>query len=1115
MADGKVKIDIIADDSDAKKKLEGVEDAANDTADSLEDLGDSGEKSGKGLGLLDIAAGNLVSGGITALISGIGNAITSLVSLAEETREFREDMAKLDTAFKSAGHSVEAGQQAYEDFYAILGESDRAVEAVNHLAELTDNTEDLSKWSTIAAGVTAKFGDSLPIEGLTEAANETAKVGQTTGVLADALNWASKDSAVFEQSLGGNQKALAAFNKALKDGENVEDAFSAALSKMSTEQERSAAITNTLNGIYADAAGEYNTMTAEMQKARRATAEMETAQARLGAAFEPLSTVVTEAKTAFFNFAANLAEGVGESVDNFRTKTTLLTEEQRLLAEAAIDSANRIAELKAAADNAAIGINTQFDYTQDLADELFRLAGANGVVQEADRARAEFILGELKKATGEEYTMIDGEIQRYSDLKARIEEVIAAKRAEVLLAEYEATYAEAIKARAEVQQAAADQAAVLAQRQIDFETAKQAELDLMAELERAREEGKTIFEQYEIAERLTAAQEETAKKESLLNKAQESYDELEANVKTNTANINAYEEASRLILQGETEKAVSLLNDWGSGYLTMADDAEKGNAQQIEAAKNMVIYTSIQLGLLEKEYEEKQGSMTDEQKKEMQARIDAAKKEAQDARAEYYRVGGDSVEGIVKGVEDKDGQPQWNLAGKLGSIVQAGIDRMRAVFDSHSPSRETMSIGHDAIDGLIIGAEDKRKEAVDEFASVTKDVIGGIEKEMEDGIKEIDKKLEHLDDIRTTANSKSVDAQRKTLNKERKALQERQKNFSEFARTHEKQLSDMAKLEDDYAKGMVKIQETLTSEIEKAWTDFENKRESRADSIANSLSLFDEVEKKDARDGTILTQNLAGQVKELERYNKAIADLSMRNVDSTFLAEMMGLGVDNLPELQALVRMSDDELSHYADLWKEKNRLAGDAAAKSLEGAREETIRNVAGLIDAARVEAEGLTTEYQTAMTDLLKEVQAGMQGVSEAGVKALGEDLAAYFNAGRDLMGSVAEGIEDGKSTILDALESTIDAALLEAGIKKELQATVSAENARYGYTPGAADNGMTELAHAVGAQSAGINSLVKQGHGNGGTATVILQLDKREFGRAVVDTSRSETVRAGIKV
>lgn len=98
----------------------------------------------------------------------------------------------------------------------ILGESDRSVEAVNHLAELTNNEQELAEWSTIAAGVTAKFGDSLPIEGLTEAANETAKVGQTTGVLADALNWASADSSVFKDALGGNNKAMTAFNKAIK-----------------------------------------------------------------------------------------------------------------------------------------------------------------------------------------------------------------------------------------------------------------------------------------------------------------------------------------------------------------------------------------------------------------------------------------------------------------------------------------------------------------------------------------------------------------------------------------------------------------------------------------------------------------------------------------------------------------------------------------------------------------------------------------------------------------------------------------------------------------------------------------------------------------------------------
>lgn len=1118
MADGKVKIDIIADDSDAKKKLDGVEDAANDTADGLEKLGDSGDKSSKGLGLLDIAAGNLVSGGISALLSGIGNAISSLASLAEETREYREDMAKLDTAFKTQNHSVEAGQAAYEDFYAILGESDRSVEAVNHLAELTNNTEELSKWSTIAAGVTAKFGDSLPIEGLTEAANETAKVGQTTGVLADALNWVSKDSAVFKQSLGGNQKALAAFNKALKDGENVEDAFSAALSKMSTEQERSAAITNTLNGIYSDAAAEYNTLTAETQKARRAAAEMEAAQARLGAAFEPVATIVTEAKAAFFNFAANLAENVSAEIERTKNLTSGLTTEQRLLAEAAIESSNRIAELRTAADEAAIGISAQYGYVQDLADELLRLADATGRVKDTDKARADFIIGELNGALGTEYSMTGTLINQYDTLKSSIDNVIASKRAEILMAEYETAYAEAIKNRTAIEQAAADQHVVLLNAMTAADDAKLKADEARAEYQKALDEGKTGWEIYGVGKRLEAAETEERNKAAAVDKQKAKYDELVQNVEQNTADINAYESAKTAFMQGEYEKGEKILDDWGNGYLDAAGKAEKGNEKQIESARNMVIHTGIQLGVLEAEYKEKQGSMTKEQEKEMQARIDAARKEAQDARAEYYRVGGDSVEGLVQGVVDKDGNPQWNLAGKLGSIVQAGIDRMKKLFDEHSPSKVTAEIGGYAIEGLIVGAENERKEAVNTFSSITKEVIGGIEKEIESGIKRIDKELERIDDVRTTANAKSVDAQKKALGKEKKALQEREKAFSEFSRNHEKQLSEMAKLEDDYAKNMLKVQETLTKDIEKAWTDFENTRDSRAESIANSLSLFSKVEKREAADGKTLTRNLAGQVKELEKYNKAIYELSMRDVDSTFLAEMMGLGVSNLPELQALARMSDEELTKYADMWNEKNRLAGAAAAKSLEGAREETVKEVAGLIDAAKQEAEGLTTEYRTAMVDLLKEVQTGMLGVSEAGVKALGNDLADYFNAGRDLMGSVADGIEDGKSDVINAAVDTvvaaIEAAQIEAGIRAEMEATVFSENARYGRTAGVSDNGMSELAHAVGVQGAGINSLVKQSQSRGGNTTVVLQVDKRELGRAVVDTGKSETVRAGIK-
>lgn len=35
-----------------------------------------------------------------------------------------------------------------------------------------------------------KYGDSIPIDGLAEAVNETVKTGTVTGTFADVLNWA-------------------------------------------------------------------------------------------------------------------------------------------------------------------------------------------------------------------------------------------------------------------------------------------------------------------------------------------------------------------------------------------------------------------------------------------------------------------------------------------------------------------------------------------------------------------------------------------------------------------------------------------------------------------------------------------------------------------------------------------------------------------------------------------------------------------------------------------------------------------------------------------------------------------------------------------------------------
>lgn len=198
-------------------------------------------------------------------IVGAGTALGGAwIAAIEGTREYRVSMGKLETAFTTSGHSATTAKDTYNTLNSVLGDSDVAVEAANHLAKLTDNQKDLNTWTDICTGVFATFGDSLPIEGLTEAANETAKTGQLTGVLVDALNWAGVN----------------------------EDEFQAKLDSCTTEQERQKLITSTLNGLYSEAADNYKKNNKELIEAEKANGRLKDAMAKLGAVGEPIMTAI-------------------------------------------------------------------------------------------------------------------------------------------------------------------------------------------------------------------------------------------------------------------------------------------------------------------------------------------------------------------------------------------------------------------------------------------------------------------------------------------------------------------------------------------------------------------------------------------------------------------------------------------------------------------------------------------------------------------------------------------------------------------------------------------------------------------------------------------------------
>ena len=108
------------------------------------------------------------------------------------------------------------------------------------------------------------------------------------------------------------------------------------------------------------------------------------------------------------------------------------------------------------AKNTADKEQIQLDKTKDLWEELDRLADSSGRVRKSDQDRAEYILGELNQALGTEYSMVDGQIQKYAELEKSIDNIIEKKRAESMLNAYSSQYEEALNQQSETVQTERD-----------------------------------------------------------------------------------------------------------------------------------------------------------------------------------------------------------------------------------------------------------------------------------------------------------------------------------------------------------------------------------------------------------------------------------------------------------------------------------------------------------------------------------------------------------------------------------------------------------------------------------------------------------------------------------
>ena len=269
--------------------LDEVETAAKAAAGQMDDLTESARDAGEGFTISKGAVATFAGNALTSLVGAAKDGASAIYNLADETREYRAEMAKLSSAAKSNGYSTEFAKEKYMEMYEVLADETAANTTVSNFMAMKISQDDMNQVLRAATGIWAKYGDSIPLDGLAESINETSNAGQVTGNLADALNWAGIS----------------------------EDDFNSRLSLCNDTQERQRLIIDTLNSKYGALADNYKKNNKQVMDANRTAAEYNDTMAELGEEMEPVTRAI---KTGLMDVVKATMEMVDADTDKAAEK---------------------------------------------------------------------------------------------------------------------------------------------------------------------------------------------------------------------------------------------------------------------------------------------------------------------------------------------------------------------------------------------------------------------------------------------------------------------------------------------------------------------------------------------------------------------------------------------------------------------------------------------------------------------------------------------------------------------------------------------------------------------------------------------------------------------------
>lgn len=348
-----------------------------------------------------------------------------------------------------------------------------------------------------------------------------------------------------------------------------------------------------------------------------------------------------------------------------------LSDADKKLMESAKNSADALYSAKDAHAGNVSAIEMETKKTQDLWAELQTLTDETGYVDEANRDRADYILGELNNALETEYRMNDGIIGQYQQMQSEIDTLIQKRHASALLESGEKAYAEAMTSYNELYAATGLAAENLARVQKEYNAAR------------------AIAEKYSVNEWQTQYRLDQLGYTDALEEAQAAYDEAFSASTEAAKTIANYQSAENAMAEGRVDDVISIMTKETSYRWKYVDDMAKISDAEKEQLQKQLREKKLAVEAARKSYLD--GDTSAELLSTMENDLMTLAGYWEDATGEAYDCGENLALGIKEGFLAKKGALIAAVAGTVQDVVkslQQGTMTPTAPFAGYSPTAD-------------------------------------------------------------------------------------------------------------------------------------------------------------------------------------------------------------------------------------------------------------------------------------------------------------------------------------------------------------------------------------------------------------------------------------------